>query len=377
MNSIALFGSTGSIGTQALSVIDNHKNEFVVSSMTAGSNLNLFLQQIEKFKPRFVAMKNIVCNKQLQQILKKSSTIVLDNIEEVAKESSYSTMLLASTGISGLNSAIVAIDKGATLAIANKETLVFAGEWLIDYAENHNTSIIPVDSEHSAIFQCLLSGLKTQVKRLILTASGGAFKDYTTEMLKDVTPQQALKHPTWKMGKKVTIDSATLFNKGLEVLEAIYLFKIPVEKINIVIQPQSIIHSMVEYDDSSVIAQLSNPSMQIPIQLALTYPQRLETKIESLDFNKLSSITFMPVNYDKYPALRLALDCAKMQGNAPVVMNAADEIAVQLFLNNRIEFTKIPYYIENAINKFASPAPLSLSDKLLLDTEVRNYLLSI
>lgn len=325
MKKIALIGSNGSIGRQVLDVVRRHPDKYkVVALATLGHSTN-FSRQVREFRPEY-------------------SAVASDDKEgalSVADWQSADIIFNAASGFAGLEYSLRAVKAGKTLALANKETAVCGGELLTALAQKNGSVIIPVDSEHSAIWQCLNYERKSAFKRVIITASGGAFRGKKWEELEKVTPAQALNHPTWKMGKKITVDSATLLNKGYEVIEAHVLFGAPYSKIETVIQPQSIVHSMVEFKDGAIMAQMGSPDMDVPISLALSYPQRLITAAEPLSFKKAMSIEFEPLNRKDYPMFDLALKCAKEGGTMPCVLNAADEVAVKAFLDGKIKYTDI------------------------------------
>jgi 1-deoxy-D-xylulose-5-phosphate reductoisomerase len=355
---LALLGSTGSIGQQTLDVVRAFKDKLQVTGLACGNNTDLFLQQVREFNPRLAycaAGSTLPAN------------VARASMEEMAAHPDVDMVIVATTGKAGLKPAIAALEAGKTVAIANKEILVMAGALLKQLAVQHKGAILPIDSEHSAVWQCL-RGEDSELTRLLLTASGGPFLGWPAEKLHKVTAAQALDHPTWKMGKKVTVDSATLFNKGLEVIEAHWLFNLPFEKIEIIVHPQSIIHSMVEFRDGSVKAQLSTPDMHLPIQYALFFPERMHNPtIKPLDFKKVRNLTFEPVNYAQYPCLKLALDAGKLGGTYPPVLCAADETAVELFLNNGIAFTEIATIIEKTLDMHRPVSSPGLEDILRSD----------
>ena len=341
MKKIILLGSTGSIGVQTLDIVSKMKNAVAVEGLSARSNIVLFKKQIKKFKPKAVCVENIkdaeLLKKQFKNLIVYSGQ---DGLEKLAVLPKADTVVSAVVGSVGLKPVLAAIKAKKNIAIANKEALVTAGSQIMSLAKKNGVKILPVDSEHSAILQCLIGEKKEQVKKILLTASGGPFYKYGGDFSK-ITVEQALNHPTWKMGKKITIDSATLMNKGLEAIEASVLFDIPIDKIEIVIHPQSIIHSMVEYVDGSVIAQMSNPDMKLPIQYALTYPDRNYSGIKPLNLAQISKLEFYPPDFTKFPCLKLAYMAAKKGGTMPAVMSAANEAAVAAFLNKEIKFTDI------------------------------------
>jgi 1-deoxy-D-xylulose-5-phosphate reductoisomerase len=342
MKKIAILGSTGSIGRQTLDIIRAFPHKFKVSALAAGENETLLLEQVNEFKPDMVWAKNSAKLGGYGSIL---------SMEEIASNPDVDIVLVATSGKAGLAPVLKAIESGKIIALANKEVMVMAGEIVTKLAERHHVSIHPVDSEHSAIWQCL-KGERSAILRLLLTASGGPFYSYTGTQLQGITPEQALSHPTWKMGQKVTVDSATLMNKGLEVIEARWLFSMPYGKITVLYHPQSIVHSMIEFRDGSIKAQLSNPDMRLPIQYALTYPSRLaNSSISKIDFGQLKTLTFEEIEIDRFPCLKLALEAGKNGGTCPAALCAADEIAVQQFLAGAIRFTDIAEVIEDVLNK--------------------------
>jgi len=351
---IAILGSTGSIGTQTLEVIAAHPDHFEVETLTAHNNVELLAQQAIRFQPNAVAIGNTEYYSRLKEALADHPIKVYagyDAIAQVAAMPSVDMVVTAMVGFSGLTPTVKAIEAGKHIALANKETLVVAGELVTQLAMQHHVALLPVDSEHSAIFQCLQGEAYNPIEKIILTASGGPFRTKTAEELIYVTKDEALRHPSWNMGAKITIDSATLMNKGLEVIEAHWLFDVPAERIEVLVHPQSVIHSMVQFNDGSVKAQLGVPDMKAPIQYALSYPCRLDSDFPRLDFSKYASLTFEKPDIQRFPALALAQQALKDGGNRPCVMNAANETAVEVFLNGRIGFTDIPRWIEKAMQK--------------------------
>jgi len=355
MNKITILGSTGSIGVNALQVIEKLK-DYKVLGLSAGSNLKLLKEQIYKFSPKYVSIFNEKYYKDLKKIIPSNVKILKPGIEglnEMASLSESSLVINSLSGAIGLLPLLASIKSSKKIALANKEPMVIAGEQIMQEAKRWDAEIIPVDSEPSAIFQCLNGINRTEInkkiKRIFLTASGGALYKYKGDFSK-IKPEQALKHPNWKMGKKITIDSATLMNKGFEAIEIKNLFAVDFEKINVVIHPQSIIHSAVEFQDNSVLAQMSNPDMRLPIQYALTYPDRFESPVKKIDLFKLSKLEFFEPDFKKFPCLKIAFDCAKKGGFYPVVMNAANEIAVNYFLAGKIFFTDIPIIIDKVLS---------------------------
>jgi 1-deoxy-D-xylulose-5-phosphate reductoisomerase len=346
---IAILGSTGSIGVNVLNVIEKYSERFEVIGLVAGKNISLLSNQIEKFSPVVVSVKEKEDSIQLKQRWKDIKILYgEEGIIHVATFPEVDMVVSAIVGISGLKPIIEAVKCGKDIALANKEALVASGQLLMDMVAQYNVQILPVDSEHSALFQCLMNRNKLEIKQLILTASGGPFRD--REDLEDITPEEALKHPTWCMGKKISVDSATLMNKGLEVIEAQYLFKISADNIQVIIHPQSIIHSLVEFIDGTMIAQLSLPDMRAAIAYALTYPERLEGVINRLELAKIKNLSFEIPNIKKFPCLQYAYNAAQIGGTMPAVINAANEAAVNQFLNKKIGFTDIPKIIEKLMN---------------------------
>lgn len=350
---IAIVGSTGSIGTQALEVI-KHSSQIQAEILIANNNADLLIQQAIAFEPNAV----VIIDSSKYQYVKKSLQHLPIKVfagEESAKQvlefDSVDMVLAAAVGFAGLSTTIHAIQHKKPVALANKESMVVAGNIINQLSQELNVPIIPVDSEHSAIFQCLTGEQNSSIEKIILTASGGPFREYSKEQIQQVTLEQALQHPNWKMGNKITIDSATLMNKGLEVIEARWLFNVPPEKIEVIIHPQSIIHSMVQFIDGSIKAQMGLPDMKLPIHYALHYPFRQTSVFERFDFTKYPQLNFYPPDTNKFPCLELAYSALKKGGNFPCALNAANEKAVELFLNKKIKFHQIPIIIENTIQK--------------------------
>lgn len=370
---ISILGSTGSIGTQTLEVAETCG--FRVSALTANRNAALLEAQARKFKPELVAAADLTAAADLKFRLKDTGIRVLageEGVLEAARLASADTVVMAVVGIAGLKPTLAAIDTGKRVALANKETLVCAGPLVMARAAEQKAEIVPVDSEHSAIFQCLQGNQnRGEVKRLILTASGGPFFGKSREDLEQVTAAQALKHPNWNMGAKVTIDSATLMNKGLEFLEAMSLFQMPPEKISIVVHRESIVHSLVEYCDNAVLAQLGAPDMRVPIQYALTWPERTAGPAKALDLLACPPLTFEPPDPEAFPCLALAMESAKKGGTAPVILNGANEIAVARFLRGEIGFLDIPRLVERTLNRVSAQPELSLEGIAWADEEAR------
>ncbi len=362
---IAILGSTGSIGQQTLDVIRALTAKFRVIGLAGGANLRLLEKQISEFQPVmfYSSVKpDFSCKHEFL------------SMEQIACHPEVDLVLVATSGKAGLEPTLAALREGKTVALANKEVLVMAGEIIIQEAKCHRAQIIPVDSEHSAIWQCL-QGERSKPKRIFLTASGGPFYGYSLSELSEVTVKQALHHPTWKMGRKITVDSATLLNKGLEVIEAHWLFNIPFEKIDVLIHPQCIVHSMIEFIDGAVKAQLSFPDMRLPIQYALCYPERLlNLKLPSLDLSKVRCLNFEPVEKSRFPCFELALDAGRYGGTYPAVLCAADEIAVQLFLSKKIGFLDIAPLIEDALQVHQGISNPTVDEILKADAWARGYI---
>lgn len=361
---IAILGSTGSIGQQVLDVVRALPDELRVVALTANKNLKLLKRQIQEFQPK------MFCSSVKSDVGHGAQFL---SAEDIASHPEVDFVIVATVGKAGLSPTLAALRAGKTVALASKEVLVMAGEIVVHEASMHQSRILPIDSEHSAIWQCL-QGEETKPHRLLLTASGGPFYHYSQAQLAEATPEQALRHPVWKMGRKITIDSATLMNKGLEVIEAHWLFSCPFDSIEILIHPQSIVHSMVEFADASLKAQLGWPDMRLPIQYALSYPRRWPNpELPRLDWTKINSLTFEPVDYDRFPCLRLAVDAGKSGGTCPAVLCAADEVAVELFLSHRIRFTDIAEIVQETLEQHRSIGGPSLEDILAADNWAREY----
>lgn len=377
---IAILGSTGSIGTQALDVIDQHSDKFEVYALTANNNIELLIEQAIKFKPEVVVIANDKNYLILKDALHNYPIKVwagIDAISDVVQTSDIDVVLAAMVGFSGLRPTINALKAGKTVALANKETLVVAGEQIIELALKNQAPILPVDSEHSAIFQCLNGEDLNRINKIWLTASGGPFRNFTREQLQDVTKKQALKHPSWNMGAKVTIDSSTLMNKGLEMIEARWLFDIEPSSIEVVVHPQSIVHSMVEFEDTSVMAQMGMPDMRVPIQYAFSYPQRLKSDFTPANFFELSNLTFEEPNLDVFKNLLYAYDAIDKGGNMPCILNAANEIAVEQFLQDRVSFLGMSDVIEQTMQRASFIEKPTLDDYFATDIEAREIAIDI
>ena len=371
---VAILGSTGSIGTQTLDVIDRHSELFEVYALTAHSNIDLLVEQAKRYRPEVVAIADERHYKTLREALDGLPVKVFagaDSICQIAAMSPIDTVVTAMVGYSGLLPTVRAIEAGKKIALANKETLVVAGELVTDLALRNRVDILPIDSEHSAIFQCLVGENENSVEKLILTASGGAFRDTPKDDLRLATAADALRHPTWKMGAKITIDSATMMNKGFEVIEARWLFDIPIDKIEVIIHPQSIVHSMVQFCDGSIKAQLGQPDMRHPIQYALTFPDRLDAQVERANLADIHQLTFEKPDYEKFRNLGLAYDALRRGGNIPCILNAANEVAVDAFLKGKIGFFAMSDIIEQTINETAFISSPTLDDYIATDREAR------
>jgi 1-deoxy-D-xylulose-5-phosphate reductoisomerase len=371
MKKITILGSTGSIGLSALDVIEKNSQRFQVEALTAGKNIKLLKKQIEKFRPKAVAVSNKETALKLRDSLTKKNKVKVlydeEGLKEVASFPSADIVISAIAGSAGLIPTLAAIEAGKDIALANKETMVMAGEIVTGKAAKKRVKIIPVDSEHSAIFQCLEGQNRKNLRRIILTASGGPFLNFTGNELKNVTLSQTLRHPNWKMGRKVTIDSATMMNKGLEIIEAKWLFNMDISRIDVLIHPQSIVHSMIEFNDGAFLAQMGVPDMKVPIAYALTYPERIMNNLPSLDLVRIGKLEFGSPDMKKFPCLRLAYAAGLCGGTAPVVLNAADEIAVSAFMEHKIRFIDLPKIIEKVFNRHNTVNDPSLEDILHAD----------
>ena len=375
MKSLSILGSTGSIGLSTLDVVRQHPERFNVTGLAEGHDINLLAEQIKEFKPGIVSVRDEESAGLLRERLGTENPEVHWGIEgaaAVGAAEGSDMVVSAIVGAAGLVPTVSAIKAGKDIALANKETLVVAGQLVSDLVKEHNVTLLPVDSEHSAIFQSLTGHRAEDIERIILTASGGPFRKTPAGELKGVGPEKALKHPQWSMGAKITIDSATLMNKGLEVIEAHWLFDMPAEKIGVVVHPQSIIHSMVEYIDGCVMAQLGAPDMRAPIAYAIAWPERCESGIKKLNLTQVGTLTFEEPDMERFPALRLAFDALKAGRTFPAVLNAANEIAVAAFLNRRIGFTDIPAIVDKTLQVHEAYAPSSLEEYLAADRWARN-----
>ncbi len=377
---ISILGSTGSIGTQSLDIIERHPDRFRIIGLVAGSNIKVLLEQIKKFSPLLVSVAKKEDAQTLKETLGSSAPKILFGEEgaiEVAAHPDNHLIVSAIVGAAGLKPTMAALSLGKDVALANKESLVVAGPLMTNLAKAKNARFLPVDSEHNAIFQALGNNRPEDVKKIILTASGGPFFQRDANTFSKITVEEALKHPKWKMGPKISIDSATLMNKGLEVIEATWFFDVPVEKIDVVIHPQSLVHSLVEYVDGSQIAQLGVPDMRCAISYTLAYPERIVSGVPSLNLATAGSLTFFQPDFEKFPCLKLAFEAARLRQSMPAVMNAANEVAVDKFLNKLISFVDIPVLVEKVMAKHTLVSMDSLEQVLAVDAWARRQAMEI
>ncbi|MBO3284342.1 1-deoxy-D-xylulose-5-phosphate reductoisomerase [Paenibacillus sp. FSL M8-0228] len=374
MKRITVLGSTGSIGTQTLDVVSMHPDQFTVEALAGGSNIKLLAEQAHLYKPKKVSVGTRQLADEIRPLLPSGMKLYWGNegLVELAANTEADMVVTAVMGSVGLHSTLAAIEAGKQIGLANKETLVTAGHLVTARARAKGVPLLPIDSEHSAIFQCLNGERMKDVAHITLTASGGSFRDLTREQLREVTVEDALKHPNWSMGAKITIDSATMVNKGLEVIEAHWLFGLDYEHIHVLLHPESIIHSYVEFQDTSIVAQLGNPDMRVPIQYALTYPERMKSPAKPLSLAEVGKLHFKEMDYNRFPCLRLAFECGKMGGTAPTAFNAANEIAVARFLRGEISFLHIEAIIERVLERHVNVANPDLSAIEACDEETRS-----
>jgi 1-deoxy-D-xylulose-5-phosphate reductoisomerase len=379
MKKVFVLGSTGSIGINCLNVISNLRNDFEVSALSINSNTELLLEQIKIYRPKVVVVRDENAAKNISSKIPKGCELLVgeDGLIKAAVEADYDIFMGAMVGFAGLAPTIEAVKRGKRIALANKETLVVAGEIVTDLCRANGSEIIPVDSEHNAIYQCLIGENLNEVEKLILTASGGPFRDKDKSFFETATVDEALNHPNWKMGSKITIDSASMMNKGLEVIEAHWLFGLPAEKIDVVIHPQSIIHSMVQFVDGSMKAQLGLPDMKLPIQYALTFPERMQNNFKRTNLPSIGSLTFFEPDLTKFECLRLAFDVLNTGGTAPCILNAANEIAVSKFLHKEIKFSHIPLLINKALDKVENILSPDLGTIFECDRVTREYVMTL
>lgn len=377
MKKVAILGSTGSIGTQTLEVISHIKDQFKVEVLSAHSNYNLLIEQAKKFKPKTIIFGDSSKSKILEKNLNNEEIDILygeDSLNNFFKYSDPDIVLTALVGKSGLLPTINAINNNINIALANKETLVIAGDIIRKLCKENNVDIIPVDSEHSAIYQCLIGEKHKHIEKIILTASGGPFRGKSIDELKYVKKEDALNHPNWEMGNKISIDSSTLMNKGLEVIEAKHLFNIDINSIEVVVHPQSIIHSMVEFNDGSIKAQLGDPDMKLPIQFALGYPERLRNNFKKFNFLKNNNLTFEKPCLKTFNNLKLAFEAGKKGGNSPCILNASNEVVVEAFLKEKIDYLDMTKFIEESLNKISYIATPNLEQLIETDLITRNFI---
>ncbi|MDH7499259.1 MAG: 1-deoxy-D-xylulose-5-phosphate reductoisomerase [candidate division NC10 bacterium] len=380
MKKLSILGSTGSIGQKTLEVVSRYPEAFEVVALAAGSNICLLEQQIRGFLPQLVCLQTKEAAEELRLRLRQGSSPAVriewgaPGLLEVATHPSSDLVVSAIVGAAGLLPTLEAIRAGKQVALANKESLVMAGQLIMAEAKRRQIRIIPIDSEHSAIFQCLEGKEKANLHRIFLTASGGPFRNWPREKFSEITPQRALTHPTWSMGQKVTIDSSTLMNKGLEVIEARWLFDLSIDQIDVILHPQCIIHSMVEFIDGSVLAQLAVTDMHLPIQYALSYPDRLPNPTDRLEFSQLAPLTFEPLDSERFPCLSYAYEAARTGGSMPIVLNAANEVAVAFFLSQRIPYTEIAALIRRALDSHQPHRVTELEEVLQIDRAIRQKL---
>jgi 1-deoxy-D-xylulose-5-phosphate reductoisomerase len=379
MKKILILGSSGSIGVNTLNVVRKFPDKFKVSGLTVGSNINLLEQQVKEFNPEFVVVTDESKARELNSNIGNLCEVLsgCDELVKVSKQRDYDILLGAIVGFAGLSPTLEAIKRGKRIALANKETLVVAGEIVTKLVLENNAEILPVDSEHSAIYQCLVGENLNEVEKLILTASGGPFLNKEKSFFENATVDEALNHPNWKMGNKISIDSATMMNKGLEVIEAHWLFGLPIEKINVLIHPQSIVHSMVQFVDGSIKAQLGLPDMKLPIQYALTFPERLQNDFKRTDLPMINTLNFFEPDFDRFECLKLAFEAMKTGGTAPCILNAANEIAVDKFLNKKIKFAQISELISKALDKIENHSDPDIETIFECDRKTREFVYSL
>jgi len=373
---IAILGSTGSIGTQAVEIISSRPEFFKATTLTANSSYEKLAEQVNTLRPRTVVLCDENCREDFLSLLKFKPANILfgkDALEQVAIETDYDILLNSLVGFSGFNSTYRALKAGKKVALANKESLVVGGELLSKLEGFVNGNLIPVDSEHSAMLQSLIGEQKSSIQKIIITASGGPFKNYTRDQLINVTVKDALNHPNWDMGSKITIDSATMMNKGLEIIEAKWFFDLSIDQIEPIVHPQSIIHSIVEFVDGSSKAQMGPPDMKVPILYALTYPDRIDFPNKTLDYTESLLMEFEPVNFNLFPCIQLAIEAAKEEGLAPAILNAANEIAVERFLNSEIRYIDIPKIIESSLTNIQNNKDITPETLFEVDKETREY----
>ncbi len=372
---LAILGSTGSIGTQALEIVRQHPEAFEIVVLTANSNVDLLIEQIAEFTPDYA----LICNEEKYTDLKKNVSTTTktitgsEHLKDLASLVEVDIVLNSLVGFAGFEPTVSAIKAGKKIALANKESLVVGGKLINQLLQDTHAELIPVDSEHSAMLQSIVGESKESIEKIIITASGGPFREYSIEQMQNITVEQALNHPNWEMGAKITIDSSTMMNKGLEIIEAHWLFNLPIEKIEPVIHPQSIIHSIVTFTDGSSKAQLGPPDMKVPIIYALTYPYRLPLETPRMDWSKAHELTFYPVDYAKFPCVKLAMDAINDSDIAPAILNAANEIAVQRFLDKEIDYISIPKIVEKSLETLSDSTEINLQNLIEIDKKTRDF----
>jgi 1-deoxy-D-xylulose-5-phosphate reductoisomerase len=376
LKQIAILGSTGSIGQSTLSVIEKHPDRFAVASLAAGRNLETALEQCTRWRPRVVSMATGALADELRQRLRETGVSGVEVVSGTAGAIRVATLpeadfvVSAIVGVAGLEATYAAVEAGKPIGLANKEAMVAAGEILTAAAKSHNVPLLPIDSEHNAIHQCMRGGEKREVKRIWLTASGGPFRNLPLSQFESITVEQALKHPTWVMGRRITIDSATMLNKGLEIIEACRLFDLPPSAVKVTVHPESTVHSLVEYIDGSILAQISVTDMRLPILYAMSYPERVASDL-TFDMTALAQLNFQPPDFERFPCLRLAYEAAGIGGAHPIALNAADEIAVDAFLQRTIPFPAIARTIERVLEATPETHPATIAEVLALDRQAR------
>ncbi|MCL5030132.1 MAG: 1-deoxy-D-xylulose-5-phosphate reductoisomerase [Bacteroidetes bacterium] len=379
MKKVLILGSTGSIGINTLNVIRNFPGEFEITALTVNTRIDLLEPQIYEFNPKAVVVKDEKLGQELKRRISGKCEVLVghEGLIEAASKLDYDIFVGAMVGFSGLAPTLEAIKRGKIITLANKETLVVAGELVTRLCKENNAKLIPIDSEHSAIFQCMEGEKRNQVEKIILTASGGPFLNKSKSYFDNVSVKEALNHPNWKMGNKITIDSASMMNKGLEIIEAYWLFGIEKKKIDVVIHPQSIIHSMVQFIDGSIKAQMGLPDMKLPIQYALTYPERLPNDFSRIDLAQIGTLNFFSPDTEKFECLKLAYGALEAGGTAPCILNAANEVAVDKFLKGKIKFSQIPHLITNALEKIENHKSPDVKTIFECDKETREYVLAL
>jgi len=371
---LTLLGSTGSIGTQTLDIVRQHADRLGIEALSANSNWKELARQINEFRPKMAVLCNENYRRELEDAVHHRDTKLLfgeEYLKELATLPESDTILNSLVGFVGFIPTVKALKAGKKVALANKESLVVGGEIITDLIKNSRDQLVPIDSEHSAMLQCLVGESPERIEKIVITASGGPFRTWSAEQMKQITVEEALNHPNWSMGAKITVDSATMMNKGLEIIETHWLFDVPLQKIEAVVHPQSVIHSMITFVDGSSKAQLGPPNMKVPIQYALTYPDRMELEVARMDWTKTLDLTFEPVDYAKFPCLKLAREALETGGSAPAVLNASNEIAVKRFLNGEIAYIDIANIVESSLTQINSNSKLTIESLQEIDQETR------